>query len=176
LKKMPRENHRHRIEHCSVVNSSILEKIKELDIVLATHSYVYEHGDKMEEYGEKRWNMMHPNRSALDLGIPVAGNSDYAVSAADPLLRIQSLATRKTKEGKVYGANQRISVEEAIRVWTLGGAYSSFEEDIKGSIKIGKLADLVILSDDPTKVPLESIKDIVVEKTIIGGKIEYEKK
>ena len=129
----------------------------------------------MEAYGEKRWDMMHPNRSALDLGIPVAGNSDYGVSAADPLLRIQSMVTRKSAEGKVYGPEQRVSVEQAIRVWTLGSAYASFEEDIKGSIEAGKLADFVILSDDPTKVPPDTIKDIQVEKTIIGGEVTYER-
>ena len=129
----------------------------------------------MEAYGEKRWDMMHPNRSALDLGIPVAGNSDYGGSAADPLLRIQSMVTRKSAEGKVYGPEQRVSVEQAIRVWTLGSAYASFEEDIKGSIEAGKLADFVILSDDPTKVPPDTIKDIQVEKTIIGGEVTYER-
>lgn len=176
LNKLPRENHRHRIEHCSVVNPAILERIKRLGVVLALHSYVYEHGDKMEAYGEKRWDMMHANRSALDLGIPVAGNSDYGVSAADPMLRVQSMVTRESAEGKVYGAKQKISVEEAIRIWTLGSAYACFEEDIKGSIEVGKLADFVILSKDPTEAPHDSIKDIFVEKTFVGGKIEYERK
>jgi len=120
--------------------------------------------------------MMHPNRSAFDLGIPVAGNSDYPVSAADPLLRIQSMLTRKSAEGKVYGPEQKVSVEQAIRIWTLGSAYACFEENIKGSIEVGKLADFVILSKDPTKVPLDTIKDIKVEKTIIGGKTEFERK
>ncbi|MDA2938385.1 amidohydrolase [Acidobacteria bacterium AH-259-A15] len=175
LKKLPRKDHRHRIEHASVVNPSILKKAKDLGIILALHSYVYEHGDKMEAYGEKRWGMMHANRSALDLRIPIAGNSDYAVSAADPMLRIQSMVTRKSEEGKVYGPEQRVSVEEAISIWTLESAYASFEEDVKGSIEAGKLADFVILDQDPTKVPPETIQDINVEKTIIGGKIKYER-
>ncbi|MFC1713498.1 amidohydrolase [Candidatus Poribacteria bacterium] len=175
LSKLPRENHRHRIEHCSVVTPDILERIKDLGIVVALHSYVYEHGDKMEAYGEQRWDMMHANGSALKLGIPVAGNSDYGVSAADPVLRIQSMVTRRTAEGKIYGAKQRISVEDAIRIWTLGSAYACFEEEIKGSIETGKLADFVILSDDPTEVPHDSIKDILVEKTLISGKVEYER-
>ncbi len=176
LKKLPRSNHRHRIEHCSVVNQNILQRVKKLGLVLALHSYVYEHGDKMDTYGQKRWGMMHPNRSVLEYGIPVAGNSDYSVSAADPLLRIQSMVTRKTAEGKVYGPEQKISVEDAIRIWTLGSAYASFEENTKGSIEIRKLADLVILSQDPTKVDPNTIKDIEVEKTIIGGKIVYKKR
>jgi predicted amidohydrolase YtcJ len=175
LEEKPMSNHRHRIEHCSVVNDSILQVIKNNDVVLATHSYVYEHGDKMEAYGEARWDMMHANKTALDMGIPVAGNSDYGVSAADPLLRIQSMVTRKHVDGKVYGAKQKISVEEALKVWTLGSAYSFFEESIKGSITPGKLADFVILSEDPTKVDPETIKDIEVEATFIGGKEVYKK-
>jgi predicted amidohydrolase YtcJ len=174
LRETPRENHRHRIEHCSVVNMSILERVRDLQVILALHSYIFEHGDKMEEYGERRWDMMHPNRSALDLGIVVAGNSDYGVSAADPLLRIQSLVTRTTAEGKTYGPAQKISVEEAIQIWTMGGAFASFDEKIKGSITEGKVADFVVLSEDPRETPSYSIKDILVEKTYIDGKLVFE--
>ena len=174
LQKLPKEDHRFRIEHCSVVNPSILKRIKDLGVVIVPHSYIYEHGDKHEEYGEKRWNWMHPNGSAVAMGIPVAGSSDYSVSAAIPLLRIQSMVTRTSAEGKVYGPKQRVTAEEAIRIWTLGSAYASFEEDIKGSIEVGKLADFVVLSADPTKVDPFTIKNIEVEKTIIGGKTVYE--
>ncbi len=174
VEKSPRPDHRHRIEHCSVSNESILNRAKNLGAVLALHSYVYEHGDKMEAYGKHRWGMMHPNRSALEHGVPVAGNSDWPVSEADPLLRIQSLVTRKSAEGKTYGAEQQLTVEQAISVFTAGGAYASFEEDIKGSLTVGKLADCVILSDDPRDVPPDEIKDIRVLKTIIGGKVVYE--
>jgi len=158
-----------------VVNRKILQRVKKLGVVLALHSYVYEHGDKMEDYGRKRWPMMHANRSAIEMGITVAGNSDSPVSAAEPLLRIQSMVTRKTAEGKVYGPEQRLCAEDAIRIWTMGSAYASFEQDIKGSIEVGKLADFVILSQDPTKVPPDTIKDIEVEKTYVGGKLAYEK-
>src|SRR5262249_59297051 len=98
----------------------VRERAKKLGVVLALHSYIYEHGDKMEPYGAYRWGLMHPNRSALNLGIAVAGTSDYPVSAAEPLLRIQDLATRRSAEGKVYGPQQIISPAEAIAVWALG--------------------------------------------------------
>jgi len=173
LQRQAREDHRHRIEHCSVVNTKILERIKRLGVVLALHSYVYEHGDKMEEYGPKRWPMMHANRSAWEMGIVVAGNSDSPVSVAEPLLRIQSMVTRETAEGKVYGPEQKVSVETAIRIWTMGGAYASFEEDIKGSIEVGKLADFVVLSDNPTQTPQDKIKDIRIESTYVGGKLAF---
>jgi len=173
LQKLPRSDHRHRIEHCSVVNPGILARVKRLGVVLALHSYVYDHGDKMEDYGPRRWPMMHPNRSAVEMGIAVAGNSDSPVSAAEPLLRIQSMVTRKTAEGKVYGPEQKVSVKAAIRIWTMGSAYASFEEDIKGSIEVGKLADFVVLSQDPTATAPDRIKDINVERTYVGGRLAF---
>ena len=147
--------------------------MKKLGIVYVPHSYIHEHGDKMEAYGKRRWNWMHANRSALELGIPVAGNSDYPVSAAHPMLRIQSLVTRRSAEGKVYGKNQRLSVEQALRVFTLGSAYGSFEEERKGSITVGKLADFVVLSADPRKVDPGKIGEIEVLRTYIAGKAAF---
>ena len=173
LQRSPRKDHRHRIEHASVVNPGILDRAKRLGVVLVLHSYEYEHGDKMEEYGPQRWPMMLPNRTATELGIAVAGHSDSPISAADPLLRIQSMVTRKSAEGKVYGPEQRVSPETALRIWTMGGAYASFEENTKGSIEVGKLADFVILSQDPTQTPPDRIKDITVERTYVGGKLAF---
>ena len=113
--------------------------------------------------------MMHANRSAIEMGIPIGGNSDWPVSAANPLLRIQSMATRQTKEGQVIGSKQVIPVYNALYAWTMGSAYSSFDENTKGSITLGKLADFVILSDNPLTVEKNRIKDISVEQTFIGG-------
>ena len=176
LRIHPRKDHRHRIEHCSVVNEKILQRIKKLNLVIAPHSYVYEHGDKMEAYGEYRWNLMHANRSMLDLKIPVAGNSDFPVSAADPMLRIQSMLTRQCfNNKKVYGEKQRITLEQAMGVWTRGGAYAEFQEDIRGSITVGKQADYVVLSNDPTKVDAQDIGIIDVEQTVIAGSVVYKK-
>ena len=109
----------------------------------------------------------------MDVGIAVAGTSDYPVSAAEPLLRIQDLATRRSAEGKVYGPQQIISPAEAIAVWTLGSAYASFEETTKGSIEPGKLADFVVLAADPTRCTPEEIRKIPVERTYIGGQCVY---
>jgi predicted amidohydrolase YtcJ len=168
--RSPRPNARHRIEHASVALPPLLKRAKKLGVVLALHSYIYEHGDKMEPYGAYRWGLMHPNRSALEMGIPVAGTSDYPVSAAEPLLRVQDLATRRSAEGKVYGPQQIISAEEALVVWTLGSAYASFEETIKGSIEPGKFADFAVLAADPTRVAPEGIRKIPVERTYIAGR------
>ena len=169
----PNPDHRHRIEHASVCNERILKRVKQLGVVLATHSYIWEHGDKMEAYGPARWDWMHPNGSAIQLGIPVAGNSDSPVSEASPMLRIQSMVTRTSAEGKTYGARQKVSVEDALRAWTMGSAYASFEDSEKGSITQGKLADFVLLSDDPRKVDPNAIKDIRVLRTVVHGRTTY---
>lgn len=122
-------------------------------------------------YGEKRLAMVHAYRTAIDMGIHVAGHSDSTVSAADPLLRLQDMVTRKGSDGTVYGPQQRVTVEEAIKVWTLDGAYATFEENEKGSITPGKLADFVVLRSDLLRAPVDSIKDIAVDATYIGGKL-----
>ena len=128
----------------------------------------------MRFYGEERVSMMFAHRSFLDNGIISTGATDYSPGPFQPLLGIQSMVTRTDMNGNVWGANQRVSVEEAIKIYTLHGAYASFEEDIKGSIEVGKLADFVILSEDLTKIPPASIGDISVEKTYLGGKLQYE--
>ncbi len=168
--KNPRPDARHRIEHASVMNLAMLERAKKAGVILVFHSYMWEHGDKLASFGEKRLAMIHPYRTAIDMGIHVAGHSDSTVSAADPLLRIQDMVTRKGENGVGYGVNQRVSVEEAIKVWTLDGAYATFEEHDKGSITAGKLADFAVLRKDPRKVSPDSIKDIIVDATYIGGK------
>ncbi len=175
LAKSPRTDHRHRLEHCSVVNARIVERIRRLGLVVAPHSYIYEHGDKMENFGSARWDWMHANRSFIDAGVPIAGDSDYPVSRAEPLLHLQDMVTRTSAEGKLYGPKQRTTLEQALYVWTMGGAFASFEERVKGSIEPGKLADFVVLSTDPAKVDPLTIKDIAVDMTVIGGKAVYER-
>ena len=107
--KNPRPDARHRIEHASVMNQSLLDRAKKAGVILVFHSYMWEHGDKLASYGEKRLAMIHPYRTAIDMGIHVAGHSDSTVSAADPLLRIQDMVTRKGENGVGYGVNQRVT-------------------------------------------------------------------
>ena len=168
---VPRTNSRHRIEHCSVTNMPLLERIRRDSVAVVLHSYIYEHGDKMLVFGAQRWGMMHPNRTVLEMGIMAAQHSDSPISAAIPLLRIQSLATRRSAEGILIGENQRIPAEDAIRLWTLGGAQTSFEETQKGTLEVGKVADLAVLSDDPTTADVNHLKDIRVLQTMIGGRL-----
>jgi len=171
--KNPRPDARWRIEHASVMNQDLLKRAKKDGVILVFHSYMWEYGQNLASYGPDRLRMMHAYRTALDMGIPVAGHSDSPVSAAYPLRRIQDMVTRKDSSGIVRGGNQRISVDEAIRVWTLDGAYATFEENIKGSITPGKLADFVVLEKDPRRVSPDTIQGIMIEATYVGGEKVY---
>ena len=172
----PRNDTRHRIEHCSLVNPDILRKMQESKTIATPFcTYVYHHGEKMPFFGEERLKWMFAQKSFLDYGITSTGATDYPPGPFEPLLGIQSCVTRTDSSGKAWGVEQKITVEDALRIYTLNGAYASFEENIKGSITQGKLADLVILSDDPTAVDPYAIKDISIERTIVGGNTVYEK-
>ena len=171
--KNPRPDARWRIEHASVMNQALLDRAKKDGVILVFHSYMWEYGDILASYGPQRLSMMHAYRTAISMGIPVAGHSDSPISAADPLLRIQDMVTRTSSEGVVVGGNQKVSVDEAIKVWTLDGAYATFEENSKGSITPGKLADFVVLQKDPREVPPNTIKDIILEATYLGGQKVY---
>jgi hypothetical protein len=171
--KNPRPDARHRIEHASVMNPELLARAKKDGVILVFHSYMWEHGDKLLSYGPTRLQYMHAYRTAIDMGIHVAGHSDSPISAADPMLRIRDMVTRKSQQGIVLGGNQHVTVDEAIKVWTLDGAYASFEENIKGSITPGKLADFVVLDRDPHKVDPDALREIAVESTYLGGEQVY---
>jgi predicted amidohydrolase YtcJ len=135
---------------------------------------VYHHSDKWADYGEDRLQWMFAHRSFLDAGIPVTGASDYIPGPFEPMMAFMSMVTRKGRDGRVWGVNQRISVEEAIRCYTVHGAHASFEDGVKGSITEGKLADLVVLGADPTKVDPEELLKVPVEKTMVGGRFVWE--
>jgi len=170
----PRKNPRHRIEHCSLVNPELLTRIKNLGVIPAPfYTYIHYHGNKWVEYGEEKMRWMFAHRSFLDYGIPVAPASDYTPGPYEPMMAIQSMVTRKDFDGRIWGPNQRITIDEALRICTMHGAYASFEEDIKGSISAGKLADFVILADDPHDVDPDEIKNIEIVRTVVGGTTMY---
>lgn len=170
----PRPDARHRIEHCSLVNPQLLQRIKDAGVIPAPfYTYVHYHGNKWVDYGEEKMRWMFAHKSFLDYGIPVAPASDYTPGPYEPLMALQSMVTRKDFDGRVWGPNQRISLDQAIRICTMNGAYASFEENIKGSITAGKLADFVILADDPHDVDPDAIKNIEVVRTVVGGTTMY---
>ena len=171
----PRPDPRHRIEHCSLVNPELLRRIKAAGVIPTPfYTYVYYHGNKWVEYGQDKMRWMFAHRSFLDYDIPVAPASDYMPGPYEPLMAIQSMVTRKDFSGRVWGPNQRVSVDEAIRICTMNGAYASFEEEIKGSITAGKLADFVMLAEDPHETDPDRIKEITVMQTVVGGRTMHE--
>ena len=113
-------------------------------------------------------------RTLIDAGVPAAAGSDFSPGPFAPLMGIQGMVTRTGWDGKTWGANQRITVDEAIRVNTVNGAYAAHEESLKGSITEGKLADFVVLADDPHTVSKDKIKDIQIVRTVVGGATKYQ--
>jgi predicted amidohydrolase YtcJ len=168
-------NPRFRIEHCSLVNDDLLKRIKAAGVVPAPfYTYAHYHGNKWPDYGQARMNRMFAHRSFLDHGIPVAPASDFTPGPYEPMMALTSMVTRKDTQGRVWGEEQRISVAEALKICTVNGAYASFEEDIKGSLTPGKLADFVLLDADPMKTEPDALKDIGIVATYMGGRPTFE--
>lgn len=176
LKEHPRENHRHRIEHAGISTPDLQDRIKELEMIpIPNPPFHYEFGESyIKNYGE-RVNYMFPARDFIDKGIIAAAGSDSPVTDYTPLLGIHTAVNRKSKNGVEVGVNQAVEVLEAIRMYTLNGAYASFEENIKGSIEPGKLADLIILNGSILKQDKTKIKDLQVDITVVDGNIVFER-
>ena len=174
-KLYPRPDARPKITHCTLVNDDLVRRIKAANVVPAVFTtYAYYNADKFHFYGEDLMKRSMAFRSFLDAGVPAAAGSDFYPGPFSPLMGIQGMVTRTGWNGEVWGANQKITVAEALRVNTLNGAHASHEEAIKGSITVGKLADFVVLSDDPHTVDPGKIKDIQIVRTVTGGTTMYQ--
>ena len=164
-----------KITHCTLITDDLLRRIKALDAIPACFTtYAYYNTDKFPFYGEDLMKRSMAFRTMLDAGIHAAAGSDFSPGPFAALMGIQGMATRKGWDNTTWGLNQRVSVDEAIRINTFHGAYASKEEAIKGSITAGKLADFVLLEKDPHAVDPDTIKDIKIVKTICGGRTTYE--
>jgi predicted amidohydrolase YtcJ len=171
----PRADPRPKITHCTLINDDLLRRIKAAGAVPAPFtSYGYYNSDKFRFYGEELMQRCMAYHSFAVAGIPAAAGSDFSPGPFAPLMGMQGMVTRKGWNGETWGANQRISVDEALRVLTINGAYASYEEAIKGSITAGKLADFVVLTDDPHTVDQDKIKDIEIVRTVTGGNTVYQ--
>lgn len=171
----PRPGARPRITHCTLVNDTLVARIKAAKAIPAVFStYPYYNPDKFPFYGEETLQHAMALRSFLDAGIPVCAGSDFDPGPFSPLMALQAMVTRKGWDGKTWGANQKITVAEALKVNTLNGAYATHEETIKGSIALGKLADFVMLAEDPHTADPDRIKDIKILRTVTGGMSVYE--
>ena len=167
---------RHRIEHCSECPPNLMERLKKLHPVIVTHpSFTYYNGDRYLATVEKEvmpW--LYRTASMVKSGLNVAGASDSPIVPNSPIMGIYSAVTRLTSSGQILNPSERLTANQVLKMYTLNAAYASHEEKIKGSITPGKLADIVILSKNPTLVTPEEIKDIKVQMTVIGGKIVWE--
>jgi predicted amidohydrolase YtcJ len=175
LKLAPRPNARPKITHCTLVNPDLIRRIKALEAVPSLFTtYAFYNPDKFVFYGEDMMKNCMAFRSLLDAGVHAAAGSDFSPGPFAPLMGIQGMVTRKGWDGKVWGANQKVSVSEAIAINSFNGAWASGEEAIKGSITTGKLADYVVLADDPHTIDPEKIKDIQIVRTVVGGTISHQ--
>jgi predicted amidohydrolase YtcJ len=174
-KAYPVTDHRPQITHCTLVNDTLLKRIKAIGAVPAPFTtYAYYNSDKFHLYGEETMRHCMAYRSFIDAGIIAAAGSDFPPGPFAPLMGIQGMVTRKGWNGETWGAEQRVSVAEALKINTWNGAYASHEEHVKGSIAVGKYADYVVLADDPHTIDASRIKDIKIVRTVTGGKVVYE--
>lgn len=167
---------RNRIEHCAMCFPDLMERVQRLGIVpVAQPVFFHEFGDGyVRNYGPERAARMFPCKSFLRRGIPVAGSSDAPVTHSHPLLGLSVAVTRRTMSGQVVGPAEALTISEAIRIYTRGGAYAEFAEDRKGSLEVGKLADLVWLGAPIHRVPPDELPDVPVAMTVVGGEIVHE--
>ncbi len=175
LSESPRADHRHRIEHCGMTPPATLDRIARLGVIAVPQQrFIGELGDGfLRVLGRERVRWLYVQRSYLERGIPLPGSSDRFVVRGAPLLGIHDAVNQRTDSGAPYVPEEALTAEEALRAYTLHSAYASFDEGRKGSIEPGKLADLVILGDDPTTVDPAAIRDIPVELTMIGGEVVH---
>lgn len=175
-RRYPRADARHIIIHCQTVREDQLDRIKRLGVLpsfFVVHTYYWGDRHYATFLGEDRANRINPLQSARNRGITFSTHNDTFVTPMDPLLSVWSAVNRLTSSGRVLGAEQRISVLEALRSVTSWAAYQACEEHLKGSIEPGKLADFVVLEENPLTVAPEAIRDIGIAATIIGGRTVY---
>jgi len=172
LKEFPRENHRHRIEHASVLTRDIIKDMRDYGIIASCQpAFIHSDSNWLEKrLGKERCNNTYPFKSIVDAGVVLAAGSDCPVENPDPILGLHCMVTRNG-----FISEECLTIEAALKAYTINGAYTSFEEDIKGSIEVGKLADFVILDKNPLKVPKDRIREIQVIETIIRGRTVYKK-
>ncbi len=175
LKKAPRPDHRHRIEHCSICTDSLLDRLNAIGAIAVTQPlFVYFSGERyLSTVPAAVQPLLYRVGSFVKSGLKPAASSDSPIATINPLLSIHAAVNRRTQSGRDFFPEESVAPEFALRMHTLAPAYASFDEKSKGSISVGKLADFVLLSGDPLKAPPEQIRDIKVEATIIGGEIVW---
>jgi predicted amidohydrolase YtcJ len=179
IEHSPRKDHRHRIEHMGnwLATPKLMQRMVRSGIVAIPNiAFAYYIGDAILDcVGEKRLTKAFPFRTLLKNGIIIAGGSDSpGYWPVDPLRDIATAASRKMRWGDVWVPEERISVSEAFAMHTTTASWVGFEENEKGTLEVGKLADIAVLAEDPFAIPPERIKDLKVEMTVVGGEVKYQ--
>jgi len=177
LKAFPRKDCRHRIEHCGFLDGPLMERMKEMGVLaILGLPFLYELGDSyVTVFGQDRLQCVYPLGSLMKRGIIAPLSSDAPVIDPNPMHGIYFAVTRKTPTAQTIAPHEAVSVLQAIRAYTMSGAYATFEENIKGSLEPGKLADLAVLSEDLLKISPEKILGTKVDLTMVDGVVVYEK-
>jgi predicted amidohydrolase YtcJ len=175
LTETPRDDHRHRIEHCCYVPPKIQDRLLELKVIDASaNGFLHDLGDAYKaNRGEDQMRWMWPHRTLIDRGIPAPAHSDCPVCTPNPWIGMYGLVTRRTSKGDTLYSGEGITPMEAIRAYTIDGAYSAWEEKIKGSIEPGKLADLVVVNRDLLSIHGDDLKNVEAVIIIVDGRIVY---
>ena len=170
LDESPREDHRHRIEHASILTEDVLEDMGKYKIIASCQPpFINSEFNWLEKrLGKERLKDTYPMKSILDAGVTLISGSDCPVEDPNVIMGLHALVHRNN-----FIPEQCINIEEALKTYTIKAAYGAFEENIKGSIEIGKLADFVIVNRNPLEVPKDEIKEIQVMETIIRGKTVF---
>ncbi len=174
----PRQDHRHMLIHCQTATADQITRMRRLGVIPSYFvNHIYYWGDRHEArfLGPERAARIDPLGSSVREGLLFTLHSDLPITPIDPLFSIHCAVNRRTREGKVLGPRERISPLEALKAYTTHAAYCSFEEEIKGSIETGKLADFAVLSENPLEVDPEKIKDIKVLRTVVGGETVFDR-
>jgi predicted amidohydrolase YtcJ len=167
LKRFPMEDHRYRIEHCSVLNPQLIRRMKKLRLIASVQPhFVVSDPWIVDRVGRKRARWVYPFKTLLKKGVVVASGSDCPIEDISPLLGIWAAAAKRSPD-------ESLTVKEALESYTLNAAYASFDEDEKGTIEVGKLADFTVLSDDLFNIEPDMINKVVVEMTVVDGKVVY---
>lgn len=176
LREHPRENHRHRIEHAGISTIDLQRRMKDLGVIpIPNPAFPYEFGHIYQEHYGERTNYMYPSKDFLDTGILCAAGSDSPVTTFNPMIGVHTAVNRQIFDGTQFGPQQKIALLDILKMYTYNAAYASFEENIKGSIEVGKLADLIVLDETLTTVDPQRLKDVAVTMTMLDGEIVFEK-
>lgn len=179
IEENPTRDRRFRIEHAQHIAPADIPRFQQMNIIASMQPYhVIDDGRWAEKViGKQRSKTTYAFRSLIDVGARVAFGSDWFVAPPTPLEGIYAAVTRRTLDGKNpqgWVPSQKIGVEEALKAYTINAAYASFEEHIKGTLEVGKLADFILIDRNLMEIPPTEIKDAKVKMTVTGGKIVYD--